>query len=179
MPPIHRLFHSDFKTKLRTAHQLHQQNGEALLALPLVRQGLATLEHQAQLLQEQMASLNLASLCSNCALKSGGGCCSLYMTDENDAVLLLINLLAGYPVAIQKDDGFECYLLGPRGCILRFKPIFCLNYNCHAIKIHTDAAILSSYLAASAQLLQSQWQMETLILTFLRELKKKPKRNTP
>jgi hypothetical protein len=172
MHSIQELYHSDFKAKLLIAHQLYQQNGEALRALPLVRQSLAVLEHHAQLLQEQMASLNLAPLCSNCALKPGGGCCSLYMADENDAVLFLINLLAGYPISIQKDDGFECYLLAPRGCILRFKPIFCLNYNCHAIKTHTDAAILSSYLAASAQLLQSQWQMETHILAYLRNLKK-------
>lgn len=153
------------------AHQLHLRDGEALLALPLVRQGLAVLESHAQLLTAEMASLDLGPLCSSCALKSGGGCCSLYMADENDAVLLLINLLAGHSVVIQKDDGFECYLLGPLGCVLRFKPIFCLNYNCHAIKVHTDAAILSSYLAASAKLLQSQWQVETLILASLRDLR--------
>ena len=96
----------------------------------------------------------------------------MYMADENDAVLFLVNLLAGHEVSIQKDDDFECYLLGPKGCILRFKPMFCLNYNCRAIKAHTKADILSSYLTASAQLLQKQWQVEGLILTNLRFAKK-------
>lgn len=171
IPSTQALYHSDFNTKLILAHQLHQQDGEALHALPLIRQGLATMERQVQLLAEQMASLDLGPLCSRCALKSGGGCCSLYMADENDAVLLLINLLAGCRLDIQKDDGFECYFLGPLGCVLRFKPMFCLNYNCHAITVHIDGAILSSYMTASAQLLQSQWQVEILILAYLRGVK--------
>jgi len=130
---IQELYHSDFHTKLLTAHKIYQDKGEALCSIPLVRQGLVALERQAQRLQEQVTALNFGLLCSSCALKSGGGCCSVYMADENDTVLLLINLLAGSLVSIQKDDDFECYLLGPMGCILRFKPIFCLNYNCHAI----------------------------------------------
>lgn len=168
MPLIQELYHSDFKSTLLIAHRLFQENGEALRALPPVRDGLAVLEQQAQLLQARMALLDLAPLCSGCALRQGGGCCSLFMADENDAVLLLINLLAGYPVVIQKDDGFECYLLGPVGCSLRFKPMFCLNYNCQAIKTNTDGVLLAAYLAVSAQLLQSQWRLETLILTYLR-----------
>ena len=172
MPLTQELYHSDFHTKLFLAHQLFKDNGEALCSIPLVRDSLVALELQAQLLQDQMTFLNFAPLCSSCALKPGGGCCSLYMADENDAVLFLINLLAGHQVSIQKDDDFECYLLGPKGCILRFKPMFCLNYNCRAIKINTDTDILSSYLTASAQLLQKQWQVETLILAHLRSTKK-------
>lgn len=168
MPLIQKLYHSDFKSTLLLAQQLHRQDGEALLGLPLIRQGLDGMEQKAGMLQDQMAGMDLAPLCTQCSLKSGGGCCSLFMADENDAVLLLINLLAGYPVAIQKDDGHECYLLGPLGCILRFKPMFCLNYNCQAIKMRTAAALLSSYLAMSAQLLQSQWQVESLILAYLK-----------
>nr|MBF0221385.1 hypothetical protein [Desulfobulbaceae bacterium] len=173
MPLIHELYHSDFHTKLFTAHQLFHDSGVALCAIPHIHQGLITLERQATTLQEQMLSLNVGHLCSSCALKAGGGCCSLYMADENDAVLLLINLLTGHLVSVQKDDDYECYLLGPKGCILRFKPIFCLNYNCQAIKVHTNAAILASYLAASAQLLQQQWLVEQLILTYLMQTQKK------
>jgi hypothetical protein len=174
MALIQALYHSDFQTKLLMAHRLFQDNGEALCSIPLIRQGLVSLEQQAQAVQELMTTLDFSPLCSRCAIKSGGGCCSVYMADENDAVLLLINLLAGNLVSIQKDDDFECYLLGPQGCTLRFKPIFCLNYNCHAIKMHIDADILSSYLSASAQLLQKQWQVETLILTYLVQIPKKP-----
>lgn len=168
MPSLCDLYQSSFRIKLLTAKKLYQENGNSLRADVLVCQGLAALELKAQELQEQMAALKLAPLCISCSVKPGGGCCSLFMADENDAVLLLINLLAGLTIDIQKDDGFECYLLGARGCILRFKPMFCLNYNCHAIKTHTNAAALSSYMAATGELLQSQWQLETLILAYLR-----------
>lgn len=175
MLSLHNLYHSSFKTKLDLAHQLFGEYGKILLSLPLVRANIAVLEQLAQRLRHHMSALNVAPLCAACAGKPGGGCCSLYMADENDAVLFLINLLAGVPVAIQKDDDFECYLLGALGCTLRFKPMFCLNYNCLAIKNHPDTALYSSYLALSGQLLQRQWQLETIILA---ELMKSGKNRT-
>ena len=167
MLSLHDLYHSSFRTKVDLAHQLFVQHGQVLLSLPSVRENIAVLEELAQQLQDQMSALNFAPLCTACAGKPGGGCCSLYMADENDAVLFLINLLAGVPVAIQKDDDFECYLLGSSGCTLRFKPMFCLNYNCRAIQNHPDTTLYSSYLALSGQLLQSQWQLEKIILARL------------
>jgi len=167
MLSLDNLYHSSFRTKLDLANQLFVQHGKILLSLPSVRENIAVLEELAQQLQDHMSALNFAPLCTACAGKPGGGCCSLYMADENDAVLFLINLLAGVPVAIQKDDDFECYLLGPSGCTLRFKPMFCLNYNCQAIQNHPDTALYSSYLALSGQLLQSQWQLEKIILARL------------
>jgi len=172
---LNELYHSDIRYKLPLALHLYQQEGEPLLALPAMRQALATLEERHQRLVEQMEALNLALLCTQCAGRSGGGCCSREMADENDAVLLLINLLAGgRPFFAREDDDGECSFLGGQGCILRFKPMFCLNYNCHAIRSPGETTTLTSYLAASGQLLQGQWQAETVILAHL--ARRSPKR---
>lgn len=167
MPSIHDLYQSSFRTKLDLANQLFLQHGKGLLAIPSVKDTIALLDQLALQLQQKMSRLDAASFCAVCARKAGGGCCSRYMADENDAVLFMINLLAGVPVTIHKDDDFECYLLGPAGCTLRFKPMFCLNYNCLAMKNHPDTALFSSYLAISGKVLQSQWQLETNILAYL------------
>jgi hypothetical protein len=52
------------------------------------------------------------------------------MAGETDALLLLINLLAGGEVQEQERTGLECRFLGINGCVLGFKPFLCLNYTC-------------------------------------------------
>lgn len=167
---IHEAYYSSFKTKLHLAHELNTQYGESLKIVPEISSNLALLEFLAQSLSEHMGSLNFAQFCSDCSAKPGGGCCSVAMSEESDAILLLINLLAGHQVTIQRDDNFECYLLGAFGCILRYKPVFCLNYNCHTIKSLSESIPFGSYLTTSAKLLQCQWVIEKCILDRLKKI---------
>jgi len=89
------------------------------------------------------------------------------MTDENDAVLLLFNLLAGAPVELQRNEGAECLFLGEEGCSLQFKPYFCLNYLCRRLRHLTSPALLGRLERASGLLLQEQYAVEQLLLPLL------------
>jgi hypothetical protein len=121
-----------------------------------------------QELARVMADLDLGALCVACGAKGGGGCCSSFMAGENDVPLLLINLLAGVPVAVLREDA-ECCFLGERGCLLLFKPMFCLNYNCQQIRQGAGPARMQRLDQAAGRLLQQQYALEQLLLAFLRQ----------
>jgi hypothetical protein len=165
---INELYFSHVEQKLSCAHQLHTHFGHKLLALPAVKEKLLQLEILSHALQQQMASMSMFSLCRACGEKAGGGCCSAYMANETDAVLLLINMLLGVTVASQRDDASECCYLGLQGCTLRVKPIFCLNYNCRHILTGNEAAVLQNLENAASAVLRAQTALEQIILGQIR-----------
>lgn len=115
-----------------------------------------------------MAELDLGALCAVCGAKAGGGCCSSFMAGENDAVQLLINLLAGVGVRVLREDD-ECCFLGERGCLLLFKPMFCLNYNCRQISQGAGPTRMQRLEQGVGRLLQQQYGLEQLLLEVLRQ----------
>ncbi|MFA6497870.1 MAG: hypothetical protein WC256_01640 [Desulfurivibrionaceae bacterium] len=119
-------------------------------------------------LSRVMADLNLGALCTVCGAKDGGGCCSSFMAGENDVVQLLLNLLAGVAVTALREDA-ECCFLGERGCLLLFKPMFCLNYNCREIQQSAGPARMQRLDQAVGLLLQQQYGLEQLLLEVLRK----------
>ena len=143
------------------------------LALELAaNEPFARMLAQAVVLEKElartMAGLELAALCAVCGTKVGGGCCSSFMAGENDVAQLLINLLAGVPVAALREDD-ECCFLGERGCLLLFKPIFCLNYNCQQIRQGAGPDRMRRLDQATGELLQQQSALEQLLLEILRQ----------
>ncbi|HIJ90398.1 MAG: hypothetical protein OEV89_06490 [Desulfobulbaceae bacterium] len=127
---------------------------------------------QALILQKElariMAALDHGTLCAVCGGRVGGGCCSSFMAGENDVPLLLLNLLAGVGVAALREDA-ECCFLGKTGCLLLFKPMFCLNYNCKEIRQGAAPAQMQRLEQAVGRLLQQQYALEQLLLDVLRQ----------
>ena len=152
--------------KLASARRLHAvfaaRPEETALAA-----ALAELRKHAEALAAHMRRLDFGTLCSACASRTDGGCCSAYMADNVDAVLLLINLLLGGDVRPVGTDPAGCRFLGERGCVLLIKPIFCLNYNCRAILDTTPAAGLAELFRRAAAVLGQQTRVEELLLARL------------
>ena len=173
MLTINDLYGSDCQNKFSIAQGLYLTLGVRIENEP-ISHSLARLQSLAADLAGQMAAMDFGRVCTQCAAKPNGGCCSRAIADENDAIQLLMNLLAGVPVALCRDNRHECTFLGATGCTLSFKPIFCLNYDCLAIKecAHGDGA--DRYDSLRGSLLQEQWRLEQLLLeslTHLGELK--------
>ncbi|MCK9293442.1 MAG: hypothetical protein M0P70_00020 [Desulfobulbaceae bacterium] len=164
MVTMKELYFSDVPEKLSCARRLNERHGPDLLTLPGMREKLHNLEVLSQALQRQMAGMAMFALCKACAEKVGGGCCSAYMANETDALLLLLNMLLGVEVASQRDDSFECCYLGPQGCTLRVKPIFCLNYNCHHILTGNTSAVVKNLEKAASAVLLDQTAVEKILL---------------
>ena len=152
--------------KLASARRLHAvfaaRPEETALAA-----ALAELRKHAEALAAHMRRLDFGALCTACASRPDGGCCSAYMADNVDAVLLLINLLLGGEVRPVGTDPAGCRFLGERGCVLLIKPIFCLNYNCRAILDTTPAAGLAELFRRAAAVLSHQTRVEEMLLAHL------------
>ncbi len=158
------LFYSSVEQKRRNAHRIFREMGPGTALLPEIKEKLADLVTLANVLKQQMASMTMFSLCAACGQKKNGGCCSAYMANETDAVLLLINLLLGVDVRKQRDDSFECCYLGDRGCILMVKPMFCLNYNCQQILTANPSQVILELEKAASAVLRKQYELEQVLL---------------
>ena len=167
---IYTLFYSgDVVVKLAVAHDLYGRYGQALVLRPEIMAQLAAVGAAERALQVQMGAMAMGVTCTQCAGRQGGGCCSRYMAAENDVLQLLMNMLAGFQVSLQHDDGIECCFLGKTGCVLSFKPMFCLNYICSHIKEDGNPSALLLLEQRTGDLLTKQAGMEQLLLDFFCE----------
>lgn len=164
---LHDLYGGTIRDRLAIAQRLHPQLVDELAANPAFTGMLAAAALAQQELGRIMAALELGSLCTACGSKGGGGCCSSFMAGENDVVQLLINLLSGVAVRVLREDA-ECCFLGERGCLLLFKPMFCLNYNCQQIIQGAGPVRMRKLEQGVGRLLQQQYGLEQLLLELLR-----------
>jgi len=165
---LQNLYGGSIRDRLAIAHILHPQ-----LALALAtNEAFAPMLAQAVIFQKElaeiMAVLDLGSMCAACGGRCGGGCCSSFMAGENDVAQLLLNLLAGVRVEVLREDD-ECCFLGITGCLLLFKPMFCLNYNCRQLIQGAAPAGMRRLEQAVGRLLQQQYALEQLLLGVLRQ----------
>jgi len=161
-----KFYSGDVVVKLAAARELYSRFGQDLLHHPGIRTQLIAVQADERVLQEQMGAMGMGVTCAQCASRPGGGCCSRYMAGENDVPQLLMNLLAGVEVAIQQDGEGECCFLGPAGCVLALKPMFCLNYNCVHIKEKAESETLRLLEQKTGVLLTRQSVLEQLLLDF-------------
>jgi len=160
------LFFAPAAEKLRLAEELHQTYGADFLRHDDLRADLELLEKYASLLNSHMAKAGMGELCVRCAAGCGG-CCSLYMAGETDAVQLLLNMLAGVTVRQGRSDSGECCYLGEKGCLFTFKPMFCLNYNCRNILDALPPENIRELEQLTGQLLSRQYEVEKKLLNLI------------
>lgn len=164
---LHKLYCSSVSERLRIARDIYERFSEPLKADTALMQDLDTLRAQAAELSAHMSAMDMGVQCVHCASKEGGGCCSLYMSGETDAVQMLLNLLVDIDVKQVRDDGVECCFLGSNGCLFLFKPMFCLNYNCTHIKENSSTESLQQLEVLSGNLLRQQYLIEQIILRII------------
>ena len=167
------LYGGSLLDRLQLAIDLWSDHGAQFLSRPALQDHLNTCHVLQDNVRLCMEESGMPAFCHCCARSSeSGGCCSLAMTEENDAVLLLLNLLAGSPVKLQRSGGTECLFLGKTGCSLRFKPFFCLNYLCRQLRENTNPTELIKLEQATGRLLQQQYATEQYILGILKDVLK-------
>ena len=164
---VHTYYSGTVAGKLAGARELYGRRA-SLTASPLFQEELECLRQQCFALDRHMQSMSLGQLCSQCAARPGGGCCSAYMADNTDSLLLLINLLLGVQVECRNAVDENCCFLGEHGCFFLVKPIFCLNYNCKNILTSGDAKSLKGLHRLAGAVLSQQTRVENLLLDALR-----------
>jgi hypothetical protein len=163
-----KMYGGSVESRLEFALLLFRDYGGSLAALPGAIESLSRIEALHKGLNAHVQTLRLGDLCSSCAASTGGGCCSSYMSGETDSLQLLMNLMAGVAVDRINDNRSECCYLDPaRGCIFVFKPMFCLNYNCHRIATQAGGCGLRQLEKLTGELLAGQYGLEMALFRFL------------
>ena len=163
MRSIESLYFGDVSSKLETAHRLHREFGARLRADQEIQKSLSHLVQLEKKVAEAMRSMGMFELCAECGAQPGGGCCSAKMANETDSMLLLINLSADFEVSRKRDDDYECCFLGPKGCSLKFKPFYCLNYLCRQIYADSSSEQLACIQGVTAEYLGQLVAVEDLL----------------
>lgn len=132
-----------------------------------LKKNLSLLKTYAGELDDHMEAMEMGVLCTQCASKPSGGCCSLYMSGETDSVQMALNGLAGVEVGTVCENGTDCLFLGQRGCTFLFKPMFCLNYNCSHILNGASPEHLTKLEHLTGRLLSKQYELEQYLLGLL------------
>jgi hypothetical protein len=153
--------------KLAVARNLYMRYAARLTASLLLSEELEILRHHTLALGEHMQSMGMSRICSHCATRNDGGCCSTHMAGNTDALLLLINMLFGIQVQCRNFEDENCCFLGEQGCLFLVKPIFCLNYNCKNIIDSAKSGSLKTLCRLAATVLSQQTKMESLLLDTL------------
>lgn len=164
---LDRFFSGTIDEKMVAMNDLYDRHGKQLLADQENIDSLQLMSQYVLELSAHMKTMHLGRLCSSCASKAGGGCCSGYMEANSDVILLLMNRLQGTAVIRQHDNLEECCFLGDSGCILPIKPMFCLNYNCSHIHKQATDAEMAKLEQLAGRVLTEQTQLETMLLHIL------------
>ncbi len=166
---LDRIYQGSVASRLQFARQLHGEWGRQLTSVHDFFCTFLEMKERAEALARHMREMDMGRLCVRCSTSESGGCCSLYMAGETDAVQLLLNMLAGVTVDFVRGDGRECCFLGENGCIFMFKPMFCLNYNCHAIRTTASEKHMGELERLAGELLGKQYEAEQLIISRIGE----------
>jgi hypothetical protein len=119
--------------------------------------------------QRAMAVTGVVAGCTDCAGKKPGGCCFQGVEEWYDPVLLLINFLLGVDIPDTPVVPGGCLFAGPRGCQLRARYSFCINYLCPAIQEFLSEDETAALLKAAGEELGKGLEMEKKVIQWLRE----------
>lgn len=97
-----------------------------------IKEDLERLEKAIEETWRYMKEIGVTDICKDCAIETGS-CCKEWVEDEVDDVMILMNILMGVEIPSRRyKEGF-CYFLSERGCILKVRPVICVNFLCEKI----------------------------------------------
>jgi len=162
------LYFADLGSRVDLARQLHRQHGPQLCERIVGADRLGALDRLAAEVEARMREARIDRLCADCGREFDGACCSEHISQQADALQLLLNLLLGGQVETFDAGPDACRFLGPDGCSVQLKPMICINHLCPEIRQELPADDLDRVARATADLLNAQVEAEELLLSWLK-----------
>ena len=129
---------SPIEEKIAWAQYYHQKFGVQLLkdeSILILKAGLEDAIHASH---RAMEDAGVVGMCRECEELEGGSCCGAGLENRYDGWLLVINLLLGVELPQERRDPGSCFFLGKAGCLLKARPVICVNYLCEKITHRID-----------------------------------------
>jgi hypothetical protein len=121
--------YTNLKKAIARASFLSDAHGQACLEAPQPGRLIRELRRRVEATDALMLSCGVAAGCSECA-KATGSCCFREMGESYGVIELFANRLLGVELPQNYDFPGSCYFVGEKGCRLKFRHSFCLNYFC-------------------------------------------------
>ena len=156
----------NLKKQVEKALLLHAALGPACLEDPEPGGLLLELDRLAEATDSLMLTTGVAAACSKCAAATGS-CCFREMGESYGSIQLLGNLLLGAELPRECDFPESCFFVGEKGCKLKARHSFCLNYFCpELIGILGDRTVLEIQRQVGEQL-SIGWELERALTRFI------------
>jgi hypothetical protein len=146
-----------------------------LYALPLGREAslVKLLDCYGQTIAQtgkKMRYLRVAAACEDCALKGDGSCCFPGVEHNYDNILLLINLLLGYPPPEKAEIKGKCLFVGKQGCKLLARHYYCQRFLCGDLMAELGEEAVQHLKDTVAQELAIGWEVEQALRQWLKKI---------
>lgn len=118
--------------KVLIARELLRDYREYLLKDHQASSLLKELKVAIELAEKERIKTGVASACARCG-SLNSDCCGRGIELRYSIELILINLLLGTRLPEQSTTQNSCYFLTPKGCSLKARDVFCVNFLCRKI----------------------------------------------
>ena len=154
--------------RVEDAFRLYHAYGNYVLAISEMQRLLHQYDSAIENTQETMRLAGVAAACGLCAERTGS-CCFEEVETWYDPMLLLINLLLNDELPRSRQIPNQCLFLGEKGCRLRARYAFCLNYFCPTLKTRLSSDAMGLTMAVVGQELAAGWELEQALYRWLKE----------
>ena len=161
-PPV-----STVEQEISRARMLFLGFGSVLGTDHCIQTALADYRQAIRTNRRLMRQMGVLRVCSCCARENDGGCCFHGMEEHVDRILLLINLLWGLQLPVERDLPDHCLFLGRQGCKLLARYHFCVNYFCSDLKNRLHCSRWKALQAGVGAELSAGWEAEHALLRWL------------
>ena len=120
--------------KITFARYLQRTIGQFLLQEEEFMNLLHRLDQKIEATQKEMSETGVVKECADCAVNGEETCCGESTGHKCDSILLFINLLLGRSLPTKAENNHLCFFLTKHGCILRARPVICVNYICNRLR---------------------------------------------
>lgn len=122
------------KIEIDKAKQLFKLYGKAILEDKDISELLGQYKKAIDNTWKTMQNLKVTKTCSKCAEGEPGGCCFRDVETWYSDIQILINMLMGVDIPLNRMYENSCMFVGDKGCRLLSRNAFCINFLCDKIK---------------------------------------------
>ena len=148
------------REEVARARALHALHGKSLSDDPRIACLLEKYRDAIVRSGRQMEEEGVWAACARCARMGHGSCCFKGIEDEYDHILLLVNLLFGVDLPDDPAVPESCFFLGEKGCRLKGRYYFCVNYLCPDLQDALEPAAMRELLRIVGEELSAGWELE-------------------
>jgi hypothetical protein len=154
--------------KINAAQDLFKAWGRDLLEDAKLRSLIEALHQRASASGKANLELGVFAACKHCDEEEGGSCCGAGIENRYSPHLLLINLLLGGNLPVERSYPDGCYFLGRDGCALMARDILCINYLCARIQKLLPHNDLLNLQAATGDEMETVFLLHEAVKQFIR-----------